>query len=111
MTRTWEGGKYLKPWLAFRFDAICELFRQRLGSLGVADKIVDTCLERLKRSKSADRPVPTANKQIRTPSQNPSAPLRDIARAALEALSEEELRRIWLPLGVIADAVRGRETQ
>jgi len=110
-TRIWAGGKYLRPWLAYRFDRICDFFRQRLDALGISDSVAAICLERLKQSKAADRPNPVAKKRPPPISPTSDESLRNIARVALNAMSEEELRRLWLPLGVVADAVRRRDTQ
>lgn len=110
-TRTFAGGKYLKPWLTFRFDRICELLRERLRALGISDIAALICVEKVKQSKAADRPVPAVNKRIPMTPSTSIGSLYDVARAALDAMSEEELRRIWLPLGVVADAIRRRESQ
>ncbi len=107
-TRAFEGGKYSKGWLLFRFNKLCELFLQRLKSLGVGEVVAVASLERLKELKSESR---KARETSSIGSPDSAIWLRTIARAALETMSEEELRRLWLPLGLVADAVRRRHSQ
>ena len=106
--RTFEQAKYSKAWAAFRFNKLCELYLQTLKSAGIAEDFAAESLRRLKAFKTA------AYKQTKTTATgSPAAPsssssglsLRRLATAALEAMSEDELRRVWLPLGPVADAI------
>ena len=104
--RTFEQGKYSKTWAASRFNKLCDLYLQRLKSLDISEGLATQSLYRLKALKTA------AYKQAKTtatglPASSSSSALsvRRLATAALEAMSEDELRRVWLPLGPVADAI------
>ena len=104
--RTFEQGKYLKTWATFRFNKLCDLYLQRLKSLAVSDEAAAESLGRLKALKTAAhkqaKPAATGS-PVAPPSSGLS--LRRLAIAALEAMSDDELRRVWLPLGPVADAI------
>lgn len=110
-TRDAAGGKYSKAWQLFRFNKLCELYLLRLKSLGFGDELAKVSLGRLKELKSASRRVCLPPIPWSPDSSRGAASLRRIARAALDALSEEELRRVWLPLGLVADATRNHHSE
>lgn len=104
--RTFQQGKYSATWVAFRFNKLCDIYLERLKSAGINDELAAQSLGRLKTLKTAGR------KMIRNTTQSsPAAALpsglsiRRLAAVALEAMSDDELRRVWLPLGPIADAI------
>jgi hypothetical protein len=92
--------KYSQTWVDFRFYKLCEFFRQRLTGLGAAETVIHSSLENLKESKSRER----LKIEPKTPSGVDS--IRDAVLRAVEKLNEDELRQLWLPVGVIHDALR-----
>ena len=109
--RMFALGKYSKTWPLFRFNKLCDLYLQRLKSLGIGEEPAAESLRRLKALKSASRRIPqtTTSRSLATPPANLS--IRRLAIAALEAMSEDELRRVWLPLGLVTDAIGESHSQ
>lgn len=102
-TRSFAGGKYFRAWISFRFFRLCEIFVERLKKLGVHDDLQPVILERLKQSKAVKKQLRT-DEFVETPPG--SSRLRQIALSAVRAMPDEDLRRMWLPLGVMSDALR-----
>ncbi|MCI0557087.1 MAG: hypothetical protein MN733_01220 [Nitrososphaera sp.] len=100
--KAWKNGQYSKAWIDFRFQKLCGLFIERLKALGTPEMSALAILEALKRLKTEERRVSAPTERTFTPS------MRKIAVAAIGGLSDEELRRVWLPLGVILNAL-GRD--
>ena len=103
--RAHQQGKYSQPWIAFRFEQLCALYLARIKSAGVPEDLAARSLTRLKALKSASRVLakPTAlNLPVATPS---GLSIRKLALAALESMTEDDLRQVWLPLGAVADAI------
>lgn len=116
-TRTKGGGKYYRLWLRFRSERLKALLRERLTELHLSVESVDRCITQLTQERVLKRPhVPACGLaggrmldqggQLR--SSRTSSHLRDAIIEAVGSLSEEDLRRIWLPVGVVADALRRR---
>jgi hypothetical protein len=112
-----KGGQYLTAWHEFRLQKICDLYAARLRGVGIAsDEIVARSVENLKRLRSeahsqrqrqespTGKPIPALLYERRRDRQ--ARPLQEIAIEAVRSLSEEDLRRLWLPLGVVIDALR-----
>lgn len=113
-TRDVSNGRYGKSWAAFRFSKLCQLFTERLTSAGITQEVAVRALDHLRETKvDRRRAAPTGAPNDAAGGAYPSAGdnnvLRELARIAVESLSEDDLRRVWLPLGVISDAVRRRE--
>lgn len=103
---TFQQGKYSKGWAVFRFNKLCALFLDRLKSIGVEERLAAVSLQRLKALKSASRDLAHATVP-KSPATAPSnCSTRNLAITALEEMSENELRQVWLPLGPVADAIR-----
>ncbi|MGO8929781.1 MAG: hypothetical protein ACLQU3_23185 [Limisphaerales bacterium] len=113
-----KGGHYLIAWHEFRVQRICDLYSARLREAGIAsDEIVARSVENLRRLRSeaysqkqrqgspAGKAVPALPYERRRERQ--ARPLQEIAIEAVRSLSEEDLRRLWLPMGVVIDALRG----
>lgn len=112
MTRTHSKGKYLKGWLAFRFEELCRLFLERLKVLELPEDMWQPLLQTLKSSKSGTKRLerrPISYVPEVAGHRRAHVTLRAAIIGAAEALSEEELRRVWLPAGVLADALRGKQ--
>ena len=119
--QSFSHGKYLRHWLSFRFTQICELFLDRLKALNVPEELRLSMLQSLKGSKtkhnvssvvSASNVLQPMTKTSELPAANFSpVSLREAIIKVIHSLSEEELRRVWLPIGAFADAVRGQPSQ
>lgn len=105
-TRAFSGGKYLRAWVSFRFHKLCETFLGRLTEAGVSSDAALKYLERLKQSKKSKKELRRDHSMEFGDEQST---LRRIATAAIKEMTDEDLRRVWLPLGVISDALRRSE--
>ncbi len=106
------GIHYRSAWTAFRFDRICDLFSARLKELGISDVAARSVLEHLKSEKRMKRAAKGAGRSI-SPTAGTTYSLSDddlrrIAKLAIDAMGIDDLRRVWLPLGVIVDAFTTR---
>ena len=107
---TWQDGRYAKSWGTFRFDALCSIFIKRLAAKGVAEDLSRPCLANLKRIKakvSREKEAPLiATYNSRTQSGEYNISIHDIVANATKSLNEDDLRRVWLPVGVVLDAIK-----
>jgi hypothetical protein len=107
---TWQHGLYAKTWGTFRFEAICAFFIRRLVAKGVEENLVDACVESLKRIKAKrakEKEVPLGKSpNIRTLQPYSNVSIQELVIGIIKSLSEDELRRIWLPVGAVLDATR-----
>jgi len=96
--------------LVWRLRKIHDFFENRLRSAGVDAGAMVSAREKIK-TPFPRQPAP----QVRTARAAsapfsgripPGADSRELARAAIEFMSENDLRQIWLPLGVVLDAIR-----
>jgi hypothetical protein len=110
LIKNFADGKYSKPWASFRFNKLCELYLQRLKSLNIDDNTAAGSLDRIKAVKTANYRASNKLSQGSPVPQQSAISLRHVVRATLDSLSEDELRRIWLPLGLVADALRKKHT-
>lgn len=95
--------KYAKTWVDFRFHRLCEFFRQRLTGLGASDSIVTASLNALKVLKSQER---QERKKPAALARDDQGSVRKAVIRAIGEMSDEELRQLWLPVGVIHDALQ-----
>lgn len=105
------GNKYRSEWIVFRFDKIRALFLARLKTLGVEEAMAVSILARLKAAKRVPRRAQDVGSRTFEPLHRAGAEdseLRRLARTAIDSMGTDDLRRIWLPLGVIADALGRR---
>lgn len=90
-------------WLRFREKHLMELLDRALREAGLNDEAHRAALDIVERSRPAPRKLDSA------PAGRPSEGLRAALLATVQGLSEEELRRVWVPAGLLADALlRGR---
>jgi hypothetical protein len=99
--KLWRYGKHAKTWLDFRFNRLCNLFQERVRSLGASESVVAASLENLKRLKHKEG-------EISLPSDKTpiSSSMRRVVLHSIGSMSEEDLRHVWLPVGAIFDALR-----
>ncbi len=110
------GGKYRQQWAAFRFDQICQKFRESLGAAGIEGATAERALDMLRAEKKRTQPLRRAEPN---PASAPfsaasgvfagldgNSDLRRIVQAVIGTLSETDLRRLWLPMGEVIDALR-----
>ena len=105
---------YKSEWNTFRFGRLCELFRVRLLGHGLSETLVSAGLGHLLREKkdSSERLIgggsphaPSSN--LRHPEDSASSnSLRVVIHAAIDSMGDNELRRVWLPLGDVLDALK-----
>ncbi len=95
-------------WMKWRHDRIMSLFEERLRADNISDAAISTAVAEIKNSKQAkSAPGNTSTQSVPGPSgRAPDMPLRALAHSALDLMSEAEIRSIWLPFGVVADACR-----
>lgn len=98
-------------WESFRVSAIDKEFLQQLAAAGIEEARSREMLTALHSSKNSQRPKGrSANATHRAPANLPHgrAELLRLVRETIERLSDEELRSLRLPVGVILDVVRQR---
>ncbi len=96
-------------WLTFRENALLDLLDDELARLDVPEDARATTRRMVQESRFARKTI-----QDRASGSTPSAPrrieeshtLRQVIKAAVEHMSEDDLRKIWLPIGPIFDALR-----
>jgi hypothetical protein len=121
----YEGFGKLISW---RLERLKEIFRERLSSKGIdQDKITEVFryLNKVRKGRPNHlKPATTAINQARLERPGYSSPrlrnkhilsesvpiqLRKIIHACVENMSEEQLRQIWLPVGMVMDFARSRQ--
>lgn len=108
-------------WMKWRHEKIIELFEERLRSAKLSDDAAAFAIGELDKSKQAksastrsipatarSRPTGSAGDLPDTRFGELDVPLRELAHSAIKSMSDGEIRRIWLPLGAVADALRRR---
>ena len=116
--RTLHGGRYQKMWVEFRRKAISESFGAKLKECGLDDSVNAQIVTQFDGSRQPPRmaTVPFSFYSRSTPGTPPlgrkiqDSLLRNTAAMVIAQMSDEELRGLWLPLGLISDALRGRRS-
>jgi hypothetical protein len=124
--KQYEEKDLPKRWGTFRFAKLTEIFRLRLASLHFGEKEGEHAVDIMLESRSPAPPVErgesgeTTQKPIAAVSAtqkrqgraeaHPTSAVRRVIYNALPHLSDDELRRIWLPLGAVVDAIK-KETK
>lgn len=102
-------GVYAR-WLRWRITAIQQLLNDRLRDIGVPDVLVLTVAQAVFRSRESHQKnsiVPARQSHvIDVPRQTVTEDLQGLAHQAIDRMSENQLRQMWLPLGSIFDAIR-----
>jgi hypothetical protein len=107
-----------QAWNEFRSKRLCELFGKRLRDHGLAEKVIATSMQQLvlgkkekaNRTKNGGVLSPPSGRRVTVGESKLSpADLRAVIRTAIETMSEDELRRLSLPLGDVLDALRHRQ--
>jgi hypothetical protein len=99
-----------KDWLSFRIQHIADMFEQRLSQLDLSTEVLERARHSFKESRQpvvrqkADWVREPAKREYVDPRQPPG--FRTVILQSLNSLSDEELRRIWLPVGVLLDVLK-----
>lgn len=121
LTRTFAAGKYLAAWLDHRNASLFKLFRERLQALGMDDAAMTRLANQLLESKRRKaRNFQTPRGEAKAPSaqwrtldrvRGPAdgGELQRLATLAISEMSPDDLRRLWLPLGALLNALRSDE--
>jgi hypothetical protein len=109
--RSYEHGLLFYDWLAWRFNRICELFVDRVKAADVEERLLPVALANFKASKptrvkSALSPQPQQALSSWRGSGLDLSFVRGVAQHAIAAMSEDDIRRLWLPLGMVLDAIQ-----
>lgn len=104
-------GRYRGQWLAFRFQRICDILRERLNQIGIQEPRTTFFLDLIKDSKRKTSISSTPSRIGKPLSQSQDhaeaiSILRHLAHAAIDGMPEEELRQLRIPLGAIIDSFR-----
>jgi hypothetical protein len=93
-------------WLKWRADQIVNLFEARLARAQIPDNLSSVAVRELKRKP----PKPSSLREPRhigvKNTRDSEGRLRLLVHNAIDRMGEEELRRIWLPLGTLADLLK-----
>ena len=109
-----QKGQYKQEWVAFRFAKLCDLLRARLRAHGMTDSLIETSMAHLLQEKrERDKPLkesaavaPSARAPLDGRQQRTSVDIRAVLHAVVDSLSDSDMRRLWLPLGEVLDALR-----
>lgn len=118
-----HAAKYKQQWGKHRFEQICARFHERMREAGLNNETAAKALKNLRSDKErhatvakgfaeghpADRLSLPASKLMKFPHtlfKEEDDSLRSIAQRVVCSLSEDELRRLWLPLGEVMNALR-----
>lgn len=100
-------------WLPFRFEAICSMWRSRVLSTGVNAATAEAAQAELLKSKgTSQRTPPAAGRQLAQRTGQSRAPdddageLRALALRVVGAMNDEDIARLWIPLGAVFAATR-----
>jgi hypothetical protein len=117
--RTLADREIFENWMKWRYARIIALFDERLRSAGLSDDVVAVAIGELRKSKQVksvstkgtasiaiNRPRGVAGDLPNTRLGVPDNRLRELAHSAIDLMSDGEIRRIWLPIGALADALR-----
>jgi hypothetical protein len=111
--RNMANGKYLKPWGEFRFNSVMSLFQNRLETLAIPSNLILVAVRLLKESKENSKAesfggtyIAHQNRKFPTFRKSASSDIRHTVSSALAEMSDEQLRQIWLPVGVIINALQ-----
>lgn len=93
-------------WMKWRGDQIAALLRKRLSDLGFDEpevrELVSQVRAKVKRTPSDRNDHAVQNAET---TKSPVLNLANIVRFAVADMPDEELRKLWLPVGVVVDAV------
>jgi hypothetical protein len=117
--RSLGDREIFENWMKWRYERIIALFEERLRSASLSDAAVAFAVGELRKSKQAKSASTKSALAVATtrfgrsagdlPTDRlgvPDIPLRELAHSAINFMSDGEIRRIWLPLGAVADVLR-----
>jgi hypothetical protein len=106
-------GRYRSKWLTYRFHRILNSLEARLSELGISEQMRLGILEKVKESKDPRRNAERAEAANRAVSSvamsqisGNLSELRQLAHKAIDSMGEDELRRLWVPLGAVGDVLK-----
>lgn len=98
-------------WREWRKEHIIQLFENRLKSANLPEQIIEKASTAFKESQEraprTKQLKPTGRGEV-TKHNTSVYSLRDIIHSAIDRMSEDELRRIWLPVGIVVDIISKR---
>lgn len=112
LNRHRSDGIY-ETWMQWRGEKIIDLLESRLRRVNLPEAIVEGVVRRLT---SYSAKVATRRNTLHPDtlhnlaSAHAGVNIREIVHRAVDLMSEEELRRIWLPLGVLIDVTGKHRT-
>jgi len=93
-------------WLKWRTERIVEFFENRLKQLDVAPTTISEAVTNFKNAPKATA-QPNRNPPIVRPRENTvSIQLKAVVHGVVDRMSDDDLRRIWLPLGHLIDLLK-----
>ncbi|HEU4711319.1 MAG TPA: hypothetical protein VFS76_07120 [Pyrinomonadaceae bacterium] len=102
-------GGIFDQWVAFRIAQIREIFTERLSQLNLSEAVFNKALHSFRASRGQvarqKPPQESYKKESAGPRSTPG--VRNVILQAVSDLTDEDLRRIWLPAGVLIDALKG----
>lgn len=95
-----------KAWLTWRDAKVYEIFQERLKAHDVPELITSKSLTTLKESLHWKPSRTSQPKPPRVYTNDTNSELREIVHAAIDKMSDTELKLIWLALGVVSDLIK-----
>jgi hypothetical protein len=104
-----RDGTY-RTWIEWRGQQILNLFQRRLESAHLPDELIKAFVRRMSTKLYRNKSTSASLGEHTSPTDvSPSlAHLRELVHAAVDLMSEEELRQIKIPVGVVVD-VTGKQ--
>jgi hypothetical protein len=109
-------------WLRSRVEQIATLLKERLTAAELSPEVIPRVLSKLDAARTSKKPTASPGKgtfqsatatfgglalrDARTPPIVRTVNSKDLARAAISYMSEDELRHLWVPLGAVVSALR-----
>jgi hypothetical protein len=106
LLRKYRSDGILKDWLKWRDDNVQNLFEKRLLATKMPSNVIDNAIHELKHSLEKQIKPKRPHDSIHKQPESINESLRSVIHEVIDRMSEEELRRIWLPVGLLSDVVK-----
>lgn len=103
LLRKYRSDGILKRWLKWNDAKVRDLFESRLRKAQLPDNVVNEAVNTLKHSLEALVKPKPPYEPIERKRESINASLRDAIHAVIDRMSEEQLRLISLPIGLLSD--------
>ena len=110
--KTLTDREIYTKWMKWRYEKIVGLFEERLRSAGLSDDAVTSAISELQKSKQVKLASTKSTAAMVSTTPRGSLDyslLRELAHSVINSMGDGDIRRIWLPLGAVADALQRKK--